>query len=101
MATDKTTKGYTKKVSLQQIFDGSLKPPVRKSRTTENNEHLFNPKSFKPKQKTMMAHALEFAEWLDTTYYHCTGYIWKNTKTGKEVSKVKVYKKFLLENKIM
>ena len=65
MATDKTTKGYTKNVSLKQIFDGSLQNPH------------FKPKSFKPTQKTMMAHALEFAKWLEDKYYW-NGVVWKN-----------------------
>jgi len=50
MATDKTTKGYTKNLKYNDVYLNTLLP-VHKSRTTKDNEHLFNPKSFKPKQK--------------------------------------------------
>ena len=64
----------------------------------KNNEHLFKPKSFKPTQKTMMAHALEFSKWQQTTWYFWTGEFWKDIRSGKEISEVKVYKEFLAEN---
>lgn len=89
----------TKKVSLQEIFDGSLTPPIRESRTTKDNEHLFKPKSFKPKLETIMDYSFRFHKWMSTTHYVWTGEVYKNIRTNKVISVVKIYKEFLAEQK--
>jgi hypothetical protein len=79
-------------------YNIKIKPSVRDSRTTKTNEHLFKPKSFKPTKKTMMAHALEFGKWLETSNYVWRQKYWLHIETYKRASDVKVYKEFLAEN---
>ena len=58
------------------------------------NPH-FKPKSFKPTQKTMMAHALDFAKWKQTTPYVWRSNRWYNYITNKKISELNIYKEFL------
>lgn len=72
------------------------KPPIRKSRTTEST--MFKPESFKPKLETIMDYSFRFHKWMATTHYVWTGKEYKNIRTNKIVSDVKIYKEFLAEN---
>lgn len=74
------------------------KTPVRESRTTKDNEHLFKPKSFKPKLETIIDYSFRFAEWASNKYYY-NDVVWVCALSHKPVSKVKIYKEFLIENK--